>query len=169
MIWIKGILLLAILLASSYIGFLISDKYKRRVEELKEIKKGLHIFETKIRYTGEPIPEIFSELSMNLDKNIGKLFKDASHRMQEKTAKDAWQEAINNLKTSMTKEDKEVLKGLGKLLGKTDIEGQVSQIDLTSNFMDSQIEKAEKELLKNDKLYRTLGVVSGLALVIILI
>lgn len=169
MIWIKWILLLGILGSSSYIGFLISDKYKKRVKDLKEIKKGLHIFETKIRYTVEPIPDIFLEISHHLENNIGQVFKNASVQMQKHHAKDAWVEAVESSKTNMTKEDKEILKGLGKLLGKTDVEGQMSQIDLTSSFMDTQIEKAEKELTKNEKLYKTLGVVSGLALVIILI
>ena len=63
---------------------------------------------------------------------------------------------------SLNEEDKNVVKNLGKLLGKTDIEGQLSQIDLTLSFLDGQIEKAEKEKEKNEKLYKTLGVMTGL-------
>lgn len=166
---IKGILLLAVLISSSYIGFLISDKYKKRVQDLKEIKKGLNIFETKIRYTVEPIADIFLEISNNSSVKIGEFFKEAAIKMKQLNAKEAWLQAVEVSKINITKEDKEILKGLGKLLGKTDLEGQISQIDLTSNFIDIQIEKAEKELAKNEKLYKTLGVVSGLALVIILI
>ena len=52
--------------------------------------------------------------------------------------------------------------------GKTDIEGQISEIELTNTFLDIQIEKAENEKQKNQKMYKTLGTVVGLALVIIL-
>ena len=76
--------------------------------------------------------------------------------MHKNTAKDAWDYAIEVSNTSMNKEDKEVIKGLGKLLGKTDLDGQVSQIELTDRFIDTQIEKAEKEYTKNEKLYKTL-------------
>lgn len=53
--------------------------------------------------------------------------------------------------------------------GKTDVEGQVSQIELTITFINNQISKAELEREKNEKLYKTLGGIIGLALVIILV
>ena len=53
--------------------------------------------------------------------------------------------------------------------GQTDVEGQIREINLTSNFIDTQIEKAEDECKKNEKLYRTLGTIVGIAIVIILI
>lgn len=81
----------------------------------------------------------------------------------------AWDKAIEESNHNFKKEDKEWLKGLGKLLGKTDVEGQVNEIEIVDQFLDLQIEKAEKEQLKNEKMYKTLGFVAGLAIVIILI
>jgi len=156
MIVIKFISLIAILILSSYIGIIITAKYKNRVIELKEIKRALNIFETKIRYTYEPVPEIFNEISGNLKENIAGIFRNASKKMENKTATLAWFQAVEEANTSMNKEDLETIKGLGKLLGKTDLEGQVSQIELTDRFIDTQIEKAEKEYVKNEKLYKTL-------------
>ena len=71
--------------------------------------------------------------------------------------------------TELKKEDIEVLKGLSNLLGKVDLEGQVNEIELVDNFLDNQIEKAEEESKKSVKMYKTLGVTVGLAMVIILI
>lgn len=156
MVVIKFTFLIMILVASSYIGIMVSNKYKDRVIELKEIKKGLNIFETKIKYTYEPVPDIFNEISKNLNENMGDIFKRASKEMESLSAKLAWEKAVEESKTSMKKEDIDVVKGLGKLLGKTDIEGQVSQIELTNKFLDEQIETAKKEYLKNEKLYKTL-------------
>lgn len=156
---VKGILLLIVFLACTYIGRIVSGQYKKRVEELQEMKKSFLALETKMRYTYETLPEIFIEISKGLKENISQIFKSASCKMQESSANKAWIQAIETSKTSMTKEDLEVLKGFGKLLGKTDIEGQVSQIELTNQFLETQIEKAQKELVKNEKLYKTLGTV----------
>lgn len=156
MIIIKFISLIGILVLSSYIGIIITTKYKNRVIELKEMKRALNIFETKIKYTYEPVPEIFKEISNNLKENIASIFINASKKMQDQTATLAWIQALEEANTSMNNEDLDVIKGLGKLLGKTDIEGQVSQIELTDKFLDTQIEKAEKEYIKNEKLYKTL-------------
>ena len=54
------------------------------------------------------------------------------------------------------------------MLGETDLEGQISQIDITLSFLDKQIQEAETEKNKNEKLYKKLGTIMGLALVIIL-
>lgn len=53
--------------------------------------------------------------------------------------------------------------------GKTDVEGQVSQIEITNSFLDIQIEQSEEEKKKNEKLYKTLGITVGLGIVIILL
>ena len=68
-----------------------------------------------------------------------------------------------------SREDIEIINGLAKMLGKTDIDGQVSEIRLTEKFIDTQIKEAESEKLKNEKLYKTLGATVGLAIVIVLI
>ena len=76
--------------------------------------------------------------------------------------------AFHKLK-NLKKEDIEVLKGLSNLLGKVDVEGQVSEIELVDNFINTQIEKAEEESKKSEKMYKVLGVTIGLAMVIVLV
>ena len=49
------------------------------------------------------------------------------------------------------------------------MEGQVNQIELTNQFVETQISKAQTELAKNEKLYKTLGTVLGIVIVILLI
>ena len=89
--------------------------------------------------------------------------------MDNQNAGKAWEEALEESNTNMTKEDIEVLKNLSNLLGKVDIEGQVNEVELVENFLDTQIELAEEEKQKYVKMYKTLGITIGLAVVIILI
>jgi stage III sporulation protein AB len=42
-------------------------------------------------------------------------------------------------------------------------------LELTKSFLNIQISKAEEEKNKNSKLYKTLGITIGLAIVIVLI
>ncbi len=85
MLGLKIIIYSFIFLLSSLIGFLKSKKYVSRVDELKEFKNSLNQFKTKIKYTYEPIPDIFLEISNNLNNsnlNISKVFKIASNKME---------------------------------------------------------------------------------------
>lgn len=167
--FVKYLILVFIFGTTSFIGILIAKKYSNRVKELQEIKNALAMFEAKIKFTYEPIPEIFKEISDKFSENIGQIFKNSSNKMINKPADIAWCEAIDESNNNMNKEDKEVLKALSKLLGKTDINGQISEIKLVSNFLNTQIEIAQKEKEKNEKMYKTLGMVVGLAIVIVLV
>ena len=166
---IKYITLILILSLTSYIGIIISKKYLNRVKDLKEMKNALNMFSTKIKFTYEPIPQTFKEISQKTKPNISNIFKSVCEKMNTGNAGKAWEEALEESNTNMTKEDIEVLKNLSNLLGKVDIEGQVNEVELVENFLDTQIELAEEEKQKYVKMYKTLGITIGLAVVIILV
>ena len=166
---LKYIILFFIFWTSSFIGILVSKRYSNRVKELQEMKSALLMFEAKIKFTYEPIPEIFKEISNKFSEHIEELFENSVTKMKNESASVAWCESIEESNNNMNKEDKEVLKGLSKLLGKTDIEGQLNEIKLVNNFLDTQIKTAEDEKNKNEKMYRTLGIVAGMTITILLI
>ena len=47
------------------------------------------------------------------------------------SAGEAWEKALQESETNLTQEDIHVLSMLSKMLGQTDIEGQISQIQIT--------------------------------------
>ena len=100
---------------------------------------------------------------------IGEIFKKPMNIWKRTAQKEAWNTSLEEAKTDLTKEDIETLKNLGKILGETDVEGQINQIELTETLLENQIKEALEEKLKNSKMYRTLGVTVGLAISIILI
>ena len=169
MIIIKYIGIILIIVITFLIGYFISKKYSNRVTELKETQIALDILENKIKFTYEPLRDIFMEMKNLLKGNISKLFENISINLQDKNVETAFSQALFEIKTNLLEEDLEVIKSLSKLLGKTEKEGQVSQIELTRTFIKAQIKKAEIEEAKNSKLYKTLGATVGLAFAIILI
>ncbi len=169
MIFFKIILLISIIVASTLLGILFSKKYSNREKELKEMKSALNIFATKIKFTYEPIPNVFLEIANKIEGNVGQIFARASNRMKEENAGDAWANAFTDVPNNLTKEDITILSNLGRLLGQTDVEGQISEIEVVVQFLDTQLEQAKQEKIRNEKMYRTLGIVGGLTIAIILI
>ena len=170
MIIIKFFSVCLITIISGVIGIVYSKKYVNRVKDLEEIKKGLNIFKTKIGFTYEPIPEVFKQIGENINCNIGRIFLKASDYMKNLSAGEAWELALkeeNN--TNFEKNDIDIILGLSKMLGCTDLEGQVNNTKLTCNLLENQIEEARILKEKNEKLYKTLGISIGLAISIILI
>lgn len=89
--------------------------------------------------------------------------------MELEFAGEAWERCIDSTNIMINEEDREVLKSLGKLLGSTDIDGQVSQIDMVNEFLDERINEAIDQKNKNEKMYKKLGIIVGLGIVIILV
>ncbi len=165
---LKYILLLFIFSLSTAIGLLIAKMYENRVKELKEFKNILNIMKTKIKFTYEPLAEIFKQIAKENSSNIEKIFGKMINKINYETTEEVWTSCIQESDISINQEDKDILKRLGKLLGQTDVEGQISEIEVTQNFLDMQIEKAEEDKKKNQKMYKTLGIIAGLVFVIIL-
>ena len=55
--------------------------------------------------------------------------------MEKTTADVAWEQAVEETNNNLKEEDKNVLKMLSKLLGQTDTDGQISQIEITEKFL----------------------------------
>ena len=87
MIIIKGIILIFIFILATSLGLAISNKYRGRTKDLKLIRNILNILETKIKYTYEPLPQIFYDISKEFSNNIGEIFKIAKEKMKEKSAR----------------------------------------------------------------------------------
>ena len=123
---------------------------------------------TKIKFTYEPLADIFRQISNNNETNVEKIFGQMANQITYFQTKEVWENCIQEADISINQEDKDILKKLGKLLGQTDVEGQISEIEVTENFLNMQIEKAEEDKKKNQKMYKTLGITIGLVFVIVL-
>lgn len=171
MYMIKFILLTVLFCTSTSIGILISKRYSNRVQILKDLKNALNMFEVKINFSFETIPEIFREISDKFDGTTAKIFLNTVKYINEDNllAGEAWEKSVEVNGYNLKKEDINSIKTLGKLLGRTDIDGQVSQIELVSNFLEKQINEATESKNKNEKMYQKLGAIIGLIIVIVLI
>lgn len=115
---IKWMLYGLVLATSTMIGLIFSQKYQKRVEELKDFKSALTIFKTKIRFTYAPLREIFEEIGNSISSKTALVFQAANRYMEQENATDSWKKAVSQTELEITKEDKEAMYSLGKLLRK---------------------------------------------------
>ncbi len=120
MIVLKYIILFSIFMSSSYLGFLMSRRYKNRVLELREFKEAINILENRIKFTYKPLGEIFDDIInlYNRKSVIMRIFKITNENMNSNGVSKSWENAIDGSKNilSLNSEDISVIKGLGKLL-----------------------------------------------------
>ena len=147
---VKTILLFVIFSLSTGIGILISKMYENRVKELRQFKNILNIIKTKIKFTYEPLTEIFNQISQEKSSKIEEIFENMTYKLEFENVKYSWMDAIQEADISITQEDKDILKELGKVLGQTDADSQVNEIEVTESFLNMQIEKAEEAITEEE-------------------
>jgi len=163
-----------LLFSSSVVGYLFSLRYSLRVKQISYLQNSLKGLETEILYYSTPLPMAMQKTACRCNKSISGIFDETFRLLNSRNGysiEEAWKSAvlkqINN--TSLTKEDAEIIIGFGKDLGVGDKEVQKSHFRFINILLDEQKNKAVYEQNKNGKMCNRLGILLGLAIVIILI
>lgn len=167
----RYIFLITIVSGCTSIGFLLSKSYIDRLSELKSLMKMVNILQNKIKFTHKPLGEIFEEMSIIEKKSkVSKIFTKCAQKLEKENVQDAWNEAVDEERflLNCNNEDINLIKSFGSMLGKTDVDGQMSEINQFVSLLNGQIVTAEEEKNKNSKMYKSLGTIIGLGIVILL-
>ncbi len=162
-----------IVTSSTFIGNSIAQKYIKRAKEIRIFQVGLQMLETEVAFSLNNLPDALNKIGASIPEDVGRVFKYTSDLLSKRTgisAQEAWSSSISNFDThlNLDRDDKEILIAFGNSLGSSDKENQIKNIHLTCTKLSIQEKKAEELKLKNVKLYKNLGVLAGVLLVLIL-
>lgn len=162
-----------VIISSSMIGFIVAGYYKQRPEILRNLQGALSMLETEINYAHTPLPEALKNVGKRCEKEVSELFiKTMRHLTKNEglTAGESWEKALNEFskKTSLKENEIEILTSFGKYLGISDKDDQIKNIKLTIANLKQQEALAIEERQKNERLYKYLGVLVGLAIFLLL-
>lgn len=165
---------LMILGASTGIGFLYSDKFKKRTRQLIELQRCIYQLQNEIVYTHTTLPEAIGNMATKSLYPLNQVFEEIScllFRNEVDTVYEAFYEVLNKKKQSLNLkiDDIDVLLDLAKTLGESDIEGQKKMFYITLENLKKRIKDSEILMSKNVKMYRYLGFSLGAMMVIILV
>lgn len=164
---------LIVILSCTFLGYVLSTDCRKRPQQLRELQSMLQMFENQISYLSDVITEAFMRIGKVCRSETGIFFTKTVEVLNEsrnRSASQAWEQAVmqNIKRTALDREDEEILLTFGKMLGCTDLDGQVKNIRLALDQLKHQEVKAEVSRSRNEKMYRSLGVLGGIAVVIVL-
>ncbi len=163
-----------VILSCSFLGFILSADCSKRPRQLRELQSLLQMFENQISYLSDVITEAFDRIGRVGRNGTGIFFARTVEILKEgdaSNAPEAWEKAVKSCirATALNREDEEILLSFGKILGSTDMEGQIKNIRLTIGQLAMQEQKAEENRKRNENMYRNLGLLGGIAVVIVLL
>ncbi|MBU7007627.1 stage III sporulation protein SpoIIIAB [Phosphitispora fastidiosa] len=159
--------------ACATMGFTWAGVYEKRPQQLIYLGQGLQLLETEILYGATPLPEAMEQVAANCSPEVSGFFSCTAaelRRMEGLTAGEAWDRAIArySVKTALAKKDLHILRRFGVSLGASDREDQAKHLKVALSQLKLAAAEAEAAARKNATVYRYLGFLGGLLLVMIL-
>ena len=169
MLIIRVLIAIGIVLIASLLGIKKAKKYELREYVLKETIDLFNGMQNEMEYTLSSIPNAIESIRMRFKTKLKDVLGNISFEMlkynMEKNI------IINEIDTleELTAYDKQIISMSLIELGKTDIKGQIGIIKSTCANLEGQLKEATDDRQKNSKLYKTVGVATGLIIAIIFI
>ena len=165
--------MIIVIIACGMLGYSLCDDYIQRIHCVEAMKKALIILRGEIKHNNSSICEALENITVR-NNYIIHFLKTV---VKEYTVKgislwEAWENSIIDCfekKSPLRKEEIRIIKDFGIHLGTTDRETQLKNIDECVNEMEVCILNLKREKKEKCKLYKILGVLSGVFISIILL
>jgi stage III sporulation protein AB len=162
-----------IICATTWAGMEASRHFIRRSQQIRFIREALQTLDAEIMYNHTPLLEASRKLAARIPYPAGRLFKVFSDKLTdpEAVANKAWQESLEEIweQTDMKENEFEILVQFGENLGKHDRYSQQKHILLTLSHLERAEADAREKQKQYEKLIKSLGFLSGLLFIILLL
>ncbi|MCI8285274.1 MAG: hypothetical protein HFE90_08455 [Firmicutes bacterium] len=163
------------IVAGTCAGFVKADRLARRNVLLSELIVSLEYLKNEIYYTHERLNVVADRIAHMSEGKAAELFGRFADKLsdrQEEGVYDLWKESVEEafpFYSPLAEQDAEAVCSLGIKLGRTDVEGQCSNIERSCRELSIRQAAAEMEAAQKSRIYRTLGTVTGIAFAILII
>ncbi|MGP7816204.1 stage III sporulation protein SpoIIIAB [Niallia sp. 01092] len=158
--------------STSWAGMELSKALSERPKQLRQLKSALQSLEAEIMYGHTPLHEASRRLAEQLGNPLSVFFAHFAHKLtyEETTVKNAWTTSLEDIwkKTAMKQPELEIMKQFGETLGRHDRFSQQKQIMLTLSHLEREEVEARDIQTKYEKMLKSLGILSGLLIIILL-
>lgn len=163
-----------VLISSSLLGIHYSKSYRRRTDDLRTFKKALILLRGEINYSLSPMPEALEDISTRFDHVIASFFKSISDELKlnlGKTLTEVWKKKAEEIlkRTYLNSLDIKNIMLFSENIGYLDKEMQNNNINMLLEQLDEEIKLSMENDAKYNKLYRSLGVLGGILVIVLLI
>ena len=155
-------------------GQLLCVRLVKRLSVLKDLHKLGRIFKASVRYSSSDIDEVFEDIKSKVSSEVEGFLEVILEGIKSKKVTDIskiWNEAITlKLKDYyLSNEEKTIIKRFGDTIGILDKQMQIESADLFLYEMDEKIKALTEEIGVKDKLYKSISIVVGIFIVLLII
>lgn len=165
---------LTVLLGCGYFGILLASNYTKRVRQITEFEEAIKQLEFDIDFLNLPLLESLEKTVRSVQGTVKEILRYICERMCEDRCADSeriWHRAFKKFRyeLAMTDDDVKILLDFSKNLGSGDKYSEKNNIRATLMKLKLAEDEAREIAKTNVKMYRGLGFLTGIFIVLILI
>lgn len=165
---------IAVLTACSGFGFYYGSELERRIRELNELRSIFLLIRGDIRYLKTSLPEAFDAAAVRSPGTFEAFFRRISDSLSE-CVMESFQEAFIKAagetlgNTALKQQDILLLNQLGGMFGRMDTDMQLNALDWYLEQLEETIKALTKDAARKVTLSKSLGILGGIFLLVILL
>lgn len=169
----KWLGVLIVIGTTTWLGFDISSKYRRRVVEIRQFILSLQMLENEMLYSHLPLREIFKNISVKLVAPTNIFYGNLAKEMDDAVAdfNQIWKEKLTAYRqfSTLKSEEIDIINQFGNTLGQHTAVQQQKHIVLAIKYLENELTEAIENRIKYEKMFKSIGVLFGIFIVLLLI
>lgn len=171
---LQGLSCLIMVVGGTGLGFYYSAQWRKRLELLKWLHQTMNLLKGEISLGNLPLPDAFIRISRRVPSPMADFLRSLGKKMKSQPGEpfsEIFTAEVRHIlgKTCLANEDLQQLEDLGAHLGYLDRQTQLRTLDLYTHNLEDTIQELKEELPKRRKMYRSLGILGGLFLAVLLV
>ena len=163
-----------IIIASSYIGIACASKYEMEVKNISAFLSTLKMLEFDVSFLKLPLRESFERIAKSQRGSVKKFYNYLAEELKSAKGEDIgyiYKKALNRYRGELLFDENVeiVLSDFSDNLGNMNVENEIANIKAAYTKLKYYEEEARGIANKNVKMYRGLGLLGGIFIVLILI
>lgn len=148
-------------------------KDKKRRLLLGNLQKLFVMLHSEIQFRNLTITEAFFQISRRIDPQLAAFLTEIGEEWKQKRGEsvgDIWKACVRRhfSESYLKKEDLAWLEEIGEGLGSFDRTEQVRHIELLLKYLEDELTACEGTVRESEKLYKTMGLLGGIFIIVLL-
>lgn len=163
---------LIFIMMTTWIGYDWSLQLQKRTKQLRSLIYSLQLMEAEMGYTYAPLQKVFSSVHEKTTEPVSYFYKYLQQALTESVSdfSEVWEHALEKLlkQSALKQEEAAILSQFGKNLGNHTFLQQEKHIHLTMHHLKEILNNAIDEQHKYERMAKSLGVLAGIFIVLLL-
>ncbi|WP_282935749.1 stage III sporulation protein SpoIIIAB [Paenibacillus sp. RC67] len=162
-----------ILLSATLFGFYQAQQYSRRPKQIGDVIRALQRLETEIVYGHTPLQEALMKVAKSCPQPVNAIFRHTAEELSQaggRSTQQIWQQSLQEhwKHTSMKAGEQDIVRQFGFTLGLSDSTDQVKHLRLAIQQLQGDLDRSEEERKRYESMWRSLGLLMGALIVILM-